>query len=279
MEELKMRSGKLLTLVAVTLGGCFALLGQDQPNLMNGMPPQGSFDGSSVDTVNLVNGNLTLHIPLPFDYPQRGKLAIKYYLVINSKTWQAQGDPNTMTGQWWPSSACGSPVSGACGQGPLFVSTASFSMTKIWQKVWTDGQFPDFSASVPDTLVTWDGSSHAIAGTAYDTSGYSVQVSGADANGVYTTATITDRNGTQYIGGFSSAGGDCIFDPGNGLPGWTQTTTCVQQWMLSSVVDVNGNVLTPPIPIPAIDSHSGPSFRAHAAVGSESAGCLTSFGT
>ncbi len=164
---------------------------QTQPNLLNGMPPLGSYEGSNVDTVNLVNGNLILHIPLPFDYPQRGNLGIKYYFVINSKTWEAQGDPNTMTGQWWPmSGACGTQTSGPCGQDPLFASTASFGTTRVWTKEWTDGQAPTYSATVPDKISTWDGSSHDVAGTALDTSGYSVRASGDDGTGVYTTATI-----------------------------------------------------------------------------------------
>jgi hypothetical protein len=45
---------------------------QDPPNLENGYKSYGSYDGTNLDTVNLLNGNLTVHIPLPFYYPQRG---------------------------------------------------------------------------------------------------------------------------------------------------------------------------------------------------------------
>jgi RHS repeat-associated protein len=271
-----MKSVKLWVLSAVLIAGNAFLLAQSQPNLSNGMPPQGSYDGSSIDTVNLVNGNDTLHIPLPFDYPERGKLGIKYYLVLNAKTWQAQGDPATMTGQWVPTSGCGTGTSGPCGQGGLFVSTASFAMTRIWQKVWPDGQSPSYSATEPDTLVTWDGSAHPLGGFAMDTSGYRVAMSGDDGNGVPNIATIIDRNGTQYVGFFG--GGDCTIDNGNGLPGSTQTTTCIQRYGLDHVIDANGNVLSAPVPIPGIDG-PGTSIVAHAAVGSETAGCFTSFGT
>jgi RHS repeat-associated protein len=274
-----MKLAKLALAVVVSMAGNISLVGQTQPNSSNGIPPQGSYDASSIDTVNLVNGNLTLHIPLPFDYPQRGKLGIKYYLIVNAKTWLAGGDPNTMTGQWSPTSACGNvPASNApCGQGPVFVSTASFAMTRIWQSVFQDGVGTSYSATDPDSLVTWDGSSHSLAGTTYDTSGYRVVMSGDDGNGVPNTATIIDRNGTQYIGGFF--GGDCSTDPGNGLPGSIQTTTCLQHFSLGSVVDANGNILSSPVPIPSIDTNGSPSILAHAAVGSESVGCLTSFGT
>jgi hypothetical protein len=62
-----MRSIKWWMLVTVIFTQSACMLGQTQANLSNGMPPQGSYDGSTVDTVNLVNGNLTLYIPLPFD--------------------------------------------------------------------------------------------------------------------------------------------------------------------------------------------------------------------
>ncbi|HTD21029.1 MAG TPA: RHS repeat-associated core domain-containing protein [Terriglobales bacterium] len=271
-----MKSVKLVLVSAIILAQSIFMMGQGQPNLSNGIPPQGSYDSSSVDTVNLMNGNLTLHIPLPVDYPQRGKLGIKYYMVLNSKTWKAYDTPSP--GQWQPTSICqtGStpPFStGPCGQDSLFVSTASFSMTRVWQKVWPDGQFPSYSAGTPDTLVTWDGAVHPIGG---DSSGYTIQVSGDDGTGVYTTATIIDRNGTQYSGQFPTGGiGECTTDPGNGLPGSTQTTTCIQQWSLSSVTDVNGNVLNPPIAIPGIGPQGGTMIAAHLAAGSESAGCTS----
>src|SRR5713101_6402650 len=49
-----------------------SVLGQTQPNLENGFKPYGSYDGTHLDTVNLMNGNLQVHIPLPPSYPQRG---------------------------------------------------------------------------------------------------------------------------------------------------------------------------------------------------------------
>lgn len=203
---------------------------QTSPNLLNGIPPQGSYDASGADTVNLMNGNLVLHIPIPVSTPQRGKLGIQYYLVVNAKTWAGQGDPNTLTGQWTPSSYCvTSQNGGPCGQTPLFVSTASFSMGRIYQKVWTDGQFPDYSVSAPEAFATWDGSGHSIGpnGMTNDGSGYQVIspewtcTGGCDEP---RDAVIIDRNGTQYSGSFL-LDGPCSVDPGNGLPGSTQTTT------------------------------------------------------
>jgi RHS repeat-associated protein len=281
-----MKSSKLLVLCAILLAGNAVMLGQDTPNLANGMPPQGSYDGGSTDTVNLMNGNLAVHIPLPVSVPQRGKLGIQYYLVVNAKTWIASGNPNTLTGQWLPMSACfnNAPTpSGPCGLGPLFVSTASFTMTRSYSKVWTDGQQPDYAVGTPDTLRRWDGASLAPNGG--DTSGYRVISPSAACSGspscLTYTATIIDRNGTQYSGSWMHDGTLCSFDPGDGLPGWTQTTDCTENFAVSSVTDANGNVLSAPLGIPDIGQPhtNAPTVATHLASGSESSGCLTSFGT
>jgi hypothetical protein len=75
-----MKLFRLALMATIMLAGSLSSVAQSQPNESNGIPPQRSYDASSVDTVNLANGNLALHIPLPFDYPQRGRLGIKYSL-------------------------------------------------------------------------------------------------------------------------------------------------------------------------------------------------------
>src|SRR5579864_4102910 len=274
----------LFSLALLLMGGSVSALAQTQPNLQNGFSPQGSYAGSSADTVNLMNGNLTLHIPIPVYVPQRGKLGINYYLVVNAKTWIAYpGVPTVSQNQWQPTSACGSQTTGPCGQGPLFVSTASFGLTRIYEKVWTDGQLPDYSVTPPDTLVTWDGAGHSLSGAleTMDTSGYSVQVFGSDNNGLPYHVIITSRDGTQYSGSFSHDYGTCVTDPGNGLPGSTQTTTCSEHFILGSVTDANGNVLSPPLGVPDIADPMafGPTLATHQASSAELTGCITSFGT
>lgn len=281
------------SLLATLMGLFFAVLSsaQTSPNLQNGMPPQGAYDGGSADTVNLMNGNLTLHIPLPVSTPQRGKLGIKYYLVVNAKTWQATGDPNTLTGQWKPTLVCttvDAPTSGPCGQGPVFVSTASFGITRDYSEVFTDGVGTDYSVSTPRGIATWDGSSHglvqnAATGTlmAVDGSGYQLIISGSNALGLPYNAVVIDREGTQYSGTFHHDQGTCVTDPGNGLPGFTRTTTCSEHFVVAQIVDANGNVLNPPLGIAdiAAPKWNGPAITTHEAVGTEVNGCLTSFGT
>ncbi len=45
-------------------------------DLENGFKPYGSYDGSKLDTVNLMNGNLMLHAPLVPVSPQRGSINV-----------------------------------------------------------------------------------------------------------------------------------------------------------------------------------------------------------
>src|SRR6185437_11568488 len=269
-------------------------LAQSNLNLANGIPPQGSYGGSNVDTVNLLNGNVTLHIPLPVDVPQRGKLGIKYYLVVNAKSWSAAFDPTYQANQWSPSSVCTistalPPTSGPCGQGPVFVSTASLGMTRGFVTTSTDGSPTDYVVTDPTSIDTWDGSGHGLLTTstpgvyvANDTSGYRVQVSGnSGLGGTPRDVLITDRNGTQYKGTFAHSQVNCVKDPGNGLPGSTSTTDCTEHFELSSITDANGNVLSAPLGIPTLDVPQwyGPTISAHEAIGTEADGCLTSFGT
>ncbi len=241
-----------------------------------------------------MNGNLVLHIPLPIDYPQRGKLGIQYYLVVNAKTWHADpaipgvGNQN----QWLPSSPCstqGPTPSGPCGMGPLFVSTASFAMTRLYQKVFTDGEGTDIAVGDPDGFTSWDGSSHDLLGSfTIDNSGYQVLAAGGSCSGAACplpySGTIIDRNGTQYIGGWIHDISTCHTTvSGNTVPGTSVTTTtvCREHFVISSVRDANGNVLNAPLGIPdiAAANTNAPTIATHLASGSETTGCLTSFGT
>ena len=63
-------------------------LAQSEPNLEVGFKPYGSYHGSEMDTVGLMAGNLTHHLPYPYHYPQRGTgLDDQFFLVMNSKSW------------------------------------------------------------------------------------------------------------------------------------------------------------------------------------------------
>lgn len=63
---------------------------QTPPNLETGYKPYGSHDVTSIDSINTMNGDLQVHIGLPFNYSQRGdRLSLPVYLQANSKGWHA----------------------------------------------------------------------------------------------------------------------------------------------------------------------------------------------
>ena len=96
-----MKPLSLAVVLAIILGGSGFLFGQTAPNLENGFKPYGSYDGSHLDTVNLMNGNLMLHAPLLPDLPQRGALGVSETLYSSSKDWQAVcvPDPHSPAGE------------------------------------------------------------------------------------------------------------------------------------------------------------------------------------
>jgi len=56
---------------------------QNAPGEQQGVTPYGSFEAGNIDSVNLMNGNVHLRIPL-YSLPQRGGLKLNYSLVINN---------------------------------------------------------------------------------------------------------------------------------------------------------------------------------------------------
>src|SRR6476661_5458648 len=101
-----MRLARLAVVIAAVVAmGSVSLTAQKPPDLENGFKNYGSYDGSHLDTVNLMNGNLMLHIPVLPVLPQRGEFAPQYSLYLTSKAWQIHCKPNTgsSTGQtcWW----------------------------------------------------------------------------------------------------------------------------------------------------------------------------------
>src|SRR5256885_658771 len=83
-----MKTARLAVVVALVVMGSASLTAQTAPDLENGFKNFGSYDGSHLDTVNLMNGNLMLHAPLLPGYPQRGKFSLHDILSFSAKTWQ-----------------------------------------------------------------------------------------------------------------------------------------------------------------------------------------------
>jgi RHS repeat-associated protein len=62
-----------------------------------GFNPGKLYDFSSVDSVNLFNGNLTLSVPLGIPYPVSSTLSYQFTLAYNSKIWDQEIIPNSIT--------------------------------------------------------------------------------------------------------------------------------------------------------------------------------------
>ncbi|MGZ4828826.1 MAG: hypothetical protein ACXV78_04220, partial [Candidatus Angelobacter sp.] len=89
-----MKPLKLLQPSAIICVLSHLLLAQTAPNLENGFKNYGSYDGSHLDTVNVMNGNLMLHIPVLPAFAQRGEFAPQYSLYVTSKAWQVHCKPD-----------------------------------------------------------------------------------------------------------------------------------------------------------------------------------------
>src|SRR5215831_14914097 len=92
-KEKVMKVARLMLVVAIIFGSFGWLCAQTQPNLENGWKPYGSYDGSHLDTVNLMNGNLLVHSPLLPEIPERGTIQLTNTLYATSKDWQTVCTP------------------------------------------------------------------------------------------------------------------------------------------------------------------------------------------
>ena len=176
---------KFLSLVfALLFGGgiAHAQLTSD-PTLERGMKPYGSFEGGSVDSVSMTNGDLNLHIPL-VSYPQRGgKLHLGFYVKFDNNSYTHT--PPTIPDCTTPPRVCeyGDDVAG-----PLMEIVPDLRLTAL-----VSGTIPP--AIGPYASVrTADGSYHEMGA-----------VSGGfrtiDATGflcLSNCATVIDREGIRY---------------------------------------------------------------------------------
>ena len=242
----------------VTVLGLSAVVpahGQVQPNVENGFKSYGSYDSSKIDTVNLANGGLTLHIPLPMAYPQRGgTLTPSYFLVSTSKAWQVQlyippGEEAVSYWNYGPQANTGAgEVAGPLG--PYLTSTLPLTFMRTWEgQTDNNGFLMAFDSSY--RIRGWDNAVHELTDlsggkrTAFestDTSGYLVVPSNPDSTwGTFNSITITDRKGNVYQGSMRSDTGTCTRTTGGGVGGIT-TIICQQVASINTITDANGNV-------------------------------------
>ena len=200
---------KLATAVfcLLTFGWSALLCAQTAPNYENGWKPYGSYDGGHLDTVNLMNGNLMLHAPLLPDLPQRGASSVGETLYITSKDWQVVCTPISSS----PGLMCKWERGGT---GVNILVAPAIAVHRTLDKQYTNGEGITTYAAYGYTITSPDGSTHVLHGVAgtedsngvatkydsIDLTGYHLEMSNPDANGVLNTFTIIDRQGDQYQG-------------------------------------------------------------------------------
>ena len=172
---------------------------QTSPNLEQGLKPYGSYQGGNIDTVNLSNGNLMLHIPL-VSYPQRGDLQMSFFIRYNDKDWAYRQTSTGQTGPvfWWY----------WLGGGVSIGRAQSYWENNVIYRV-TNPATGDTTAAHVCTIFTADGSAHQLNAGA---SGSSCGNRAMDASGITATSdndgvnfptgltfpmSLTDRNGNQ----------------------------------------------------------------------------------
>src|ERR1700743_2478848 len=122
-----MRPGKLLLAVALLVAGTLSAFCQDDPDIEFGFKPFGSYHGGDLDTGNLENKVLNLHIPL-MEYPQRGAISYAPFIQYMNHGWSVTSNCSKQTGvcqpRWiWRGKGVtlntASPDSFGASQGPL----------------------------------------------------------------------------------------------------------------------------------------------------------------
>lgn len=181
---------------------------QVDPNIEQGMKPYGSYEGGSMDSVSLTNGNLTIHQPL-WSAPQRGDLAMSVEMAYNNKQFTVLKAPSNCGSQ--PQPPCTYTVVSHV-QGITLVNDVGFY--SFCQPLPSTGKSQagltlSFTSC---TVTTPDGAKHLLADTgqgyylAIDGSGFRYNpstVTGIDASGTNATGAplvVTDRNGNRMTG-------------------------------------------------------------------------------
>jgi RHS repeat-associated protein len=265
-------------------------LGQVQPNIENGFKSYGSYDSSTIDTVNLGNGGLTLHIPLPFSYPQRGgSLTPSYFLVSTSKSWQVQDyiPPGESAVYYWnygPEANSGFFAGEIAGPlGPYLTSTLPLTFMRWWEEQ-IDGSNNVTMWDGGYRIRGWDNAIHELSDVSggkrnafesMDTSGYHV-VPSPPQNFPYSTPTsitITDRKGNAYKGSMYNDVGSCTRTTTGGIGG-TTTIICQQPVIINTITDSNGNVYDQAVS-GAVDT-LGRALPLQTTSSSSTAGCVSS---
>lgn len=167
----------------VLLFAAMAANAQTVAGAEQGMKPYGSYEGGNIDSISMVNGSLTLHIPI-ISYPQRGgKLHMDFYLYYANTILKPLA---TCSAQTHMCSSSTYTVSRNNGADPI-------SIVSVFPAL---GQT---STTSPYTVTTFDGAVHTLLQIGGTGDNYvSVDATGYFFNPV--SGVLIDRDGTRYTG-------------------------------------------------------------------------------
>jgi RHS repeat-associated protein len=220
---------------------------QDLSGLEQGIKPYGSYHGGDIDSISMVNGQLTLHIPL-VSYPQRGgKLRMGFNVTYTNPYYQpwdnCQPPPKLCTQQnqagyflWY-----GSP-----GKTNAIAIVGDFSL----------GVGPEFVAGAPTELLDYfvtdyDSALHHM-GNISANSWLSRDATGYNLNTA--TGVITDRSGVRYtaqiVNGFVVGWVTAMRDPSGNVITANLITNSNGTQSLQSWTDTIGRTIPSPPGMP-----------------------------
>ena len=188
-------------------------------------PGYGGFQHDDIDSVNMANGNVTLHIPL-LSYPQRGKLKLSFSIVENNKSWYVH--IGKVGGQ-------GETANWATSGGSTWIVPDQSMVFTLSNVPWTDDYNKKWTLHLK-TATSSDGASHELLGglPVLNDSNNSWAYS-TDGTGIYWDgSSLWDRDGLKYEGGKLIPTSNTVYVPGNvtdpngneityGSNGWTDT--------------------------------------------------------
>jgi RHS repeat-associated protein len=229
----------LALLISLFILGLVSGYAQDLSGLEQGMKPYGAYHGGDIDSISMVNGNLSLHIPL-ISYPQRGdKLHLGFSLVYNNPTFQPWATCNPVNKQCstygYNVEYRGSLNWTALAIVPDVPSINQPTVSSNYSVVEADGAshqldyvntYPDFWMSKDATGYRFEpNSSNPEAGTLWDRQGTIYNISG------WQPASIQDTNGNSMTTTVNAAGNPVSWTDtlGRVIPlfssGWATPTT------------------------------------------------------
>jgi len=240
------------SLLFLLLINVLAANAQDLAGLEQGIKPYGSYEGGDIDSISMVNGSLTLHIPL-ISYPQRGgKLHVGFTLMYANPILQPWATCNpfqqTCTQEGYNLNYGVSNPGGANGTFPQPINVVpdfGLGMGVVIEPGSPGGsQYIEYYRAVEP-----DGAAHELAQTgpvpgeqylSADATGYFFAAPGGSE---YFPGVLTDRQGTRYD--ITSGSLNIAMEDTNGN---SVTTNTNSQGEPTGWTDTMGRVISAPFP-------------------------------